>query len=206
MSFHFFKKRGFTLTEFIVVIAISTLILGTVIGGQSRYTDMAALKSVATDLSLNIRQAQVYGIGVKGSTEGQNDFNSPYGISIDSFGNKTTYILYIDKNKNTFNDGNFTCGAGSECVDIYTLTRGNKVNKICRLFVDGSAEICDVGRADIYFQRPSTEARFGYIWDNVGYAQIPVTANLKGLRIELISPKNLTKSVSILKSGQISIQ
>jgi hypothetical protein len=189
-----------------VSISIGVLVLTTVIGGQSRYTDLAALKAAADDLSLNLRQAQVYGVSVKGSTDGQNDFNSSYGLSIDSFGNKTTYILFIDKNKNTYNDGNFTCGTGSECVVINTFTRGNKVNKICRLFTGSSPEICDVGRADIYFQRPSTEAKFGYIWDNVGYAQIQPTANLKGLRIELISPKNLTKSVTILKTGQISIQ
>ena len=208
MSFHSInnKSQGFTLVEFVVVVTIGVIILATVIGGQTKYNDMASLKSVAEDLSLTIRQAQIYGVSVKGVGTAQTDFTLPYGIFLDSVGSTNKYVYYADKNKNGYFDGNYDCTSDpvGECLSVIPFPRGNKISSICRMFVDGT-ETCDVGRADATFTRPSTEAKF-WLWDNVGYAQIQVTTSMKGIKVNLLSPGGKTKAVTLFKTGQISIQ
>jgi prepilin-type N-terminal cleavage/methylation domain-containing protein len=201
----FFTKsssRGFTLVELVVVMGIGVLIMTTIVGGQSKYTDAVALKGLANDVSLDLRQAQVYGISVKVSPTDNTDFNGIYGLSF----NKSYVSDYI-----AFKEGSGTSGVydsnnhtscSGECLLINTINRGNKINQLCRIPNSGS-EDCTLGRADITFVRPSTEARIIYFNSSGGVVS---GTGYKGLRTEFISPGGLKRSVVIYTSGQISVQ
>lgn len=200
------KGYGFTLLEFLVSLSIGLIILVGVVIGQAKYNDLQSLKATANEMSLVIRQAQIYGVSVRSGGSGQTDFSSPYGVFLDSVGSTNKYVYYMDKNKNGYFDGNYDCtyDPANECSQLVQITRGNRINGICRMFVNGT-ETCDVGRVDATFKRPSTEAKF-WMWDNVGYAQIQDLATMKGIKVKLISPAGRTKAVTLYKTGQISVQ
>ena len=202
----FAKKfaRGFTLVELVVVMSIGVLIMTTIVGGQSRYTDAATLKGLANDVSLDLRQAQVYGISVKVSPTDNTDFNGVYGLSF----NKSYVSDYVafKEGSGTFGvyDSNNHTSCSGECLIINPINRGNKINQICRIPIANPQTLdCNLGRADITFVRPSTEAKIVYFNTSGG---IISSTGYQGLRIEFISPGGVKRSVVIYTSGQISVQ
>lgn len=216
MSFHSFNKlfikklfisqslvRGFTLVELVVVMGIGVLIMTTIVGGQSRYTDAVTLKGLANDVSLDLRQAQVYGISVKVSPTDNTDFNGVYGLSF----NKSYAFDYVayKEGSGTFGiyDSNNHTSCSGECLIINPINRGNKINQLCRIPNSGAEDCSSVSRADISFVRPSTEAKIVYFNSSGG---ILSSTGYQGLRTEFISPGGLKRSVVIYTSGQISVQ
>lgn len=191
-----------------MVIAIGGVILGTVIGGQAKYTDAAALKGLVNDVSLDVRQAQIYGISIREKSTGTQDFTGSYGLSFHT-GYPSSYVKFIDKAapSGTYDAMSFASCAGFgsiECLGIIPITRGNTlVNPMCRIATSG-AESCDVGRADIVFARPSTAAKIAF-FSNADGSQYSSSGHI-GLRIKFTSPKGITKSVVVYTSGQISVQ
>ncbi len=203
------KTPGFTLVEFLVSISIGLVILVGVVIGQSAFNDKAALKAVVNEISLSLRQAQIYGISVKENTAGTNDFTGSYGLSFHA-AYPSTYVYFIDKQAPllTYDGSSFTTCANTgstECLAINTISRGNKlVNPMCRIPTNGGAEVCDIGRADITFGRPSTDARIVYYSNTDG--SIVSSTGYKGLRIKFTSPGGAIKSVVVYTTGQISVQ
>lgn len=196
------------MTELIMVIAIGGVILGTVIGGQAKYTDAAALKGLVNEISLDIREAQVYGVSVRDKSSGAQDFTGSYGLSF-HVAYPSSYVKFIDKAApvGTYDATSYTTctGFGSiECLNIIPISRGNRlVNPMCRIAINNT-ETCDVGRADIVFMRPSTEAKIVYFSNATG-AIIPSTG-IKGLKIQFTSPGGKNRYVKVYNSGQISVQ
>lgn len=202
----FFSKnlvQGFTLVELVVVMGIGVLIMTTIVGGQSKYTDAVTLKGLANDVSLDLRQAQVYGISVKVSPTDNTDFNGIYGLSF----NKSYPFNYV-----AFKEGSGTSGiydsnnhtsCSGECLIINPINRGNKINQLCRIPNSGPEDCNTVNRADITFVRPSTEAKIVYFNSSGGVIS---PTGYQGLRTEFISPGGLKRSVVIYTSGQISVQ
>src|SRR3989344_6847475 len=73
--------RAFTLVELVVVLAIFTLISSVVLANHSRFNGSVLLGSLAYDIALSIREAQVYGLSVKQHTvAGVGQFQIGYGI------------------------------------------------------------------------------------------------------------------------------
>ena len=66
-----------------------------------------------------------------------------------------------------------------------------------------AADICTVGRVDISFARPNTEAQILF-FNNGGQLFNP--ANMKGAKIVLESSGGLTRLVTVYATGQISVQ
>lgn len=197
---------GFTLVELMVSISIIVIILTVVISNQSTYTDKAALAGLADEISLTVSQAQIYSIGVKELSTGSQIFSSSYGLTFSllsgNSGSNVDYIYFADINRDFIYGGNWLCVAGGECLNKTNITRGNLIQSICVVPVSGS-DVCDVGRADISFVRPNTEAQIRF-FDLNGIVYNPIS--MKGVKIMLVSPKGATRSVSIFSTGQISVQ
>lgn len=203
------ESKGFTLIELLVSISIMTVILTVIVLNQSTYTDNIALTNLADEISSTISQAQAYGIGVKGLA---NDFNVSFGVTFSirtsppDSGSNVAYLNFADRNGNNIYDGDWLCPIGgmSECLGKVDINRNNFIQEICFVKTSGGADICNnIGRVDISFARPNTEAQI-YFFKNNGDPYDP--GNKKGAKIVLESPKGSTRSVTVYKTGQISVQ
>jgi len=202
MSHYFRNNSGFTLIELLVSIGIISTILTVVVLNQSTYTDSAALTNLADEISSTISQAQVYGIAVKEVSTGSNTFNASYGLAfslLPSDSNKA-YVYFADLDANAIYTGSWSC-ATAECLKKIDISRGNFIDKICIVKTSGSDQCNSASRTDISFARPNTEAQIK-LFNNGG--QPLNEPNLKGVRIELKSPRGLVRSVTVYTTGQVS--
>ena len=197
------------MVELIVSIAIMTVILTVVVSSQTNYTSGSSLSQAADDISLSLRQAQVYGISVN---QLSGSFDTGYGIEFrtDSNGSNNAYILFADKkdingNYNYLYDNNWNCDATDktgECLQKTIFSNGNIIKEMCYIPISGGEESpCSVARADISFLRPLTDAHIT-LYTNVGF----LLTNVKGVRIRLRALDNTTKSIVVYTTGQISVQ
>ncbi|PIP56023.1 MAG: hypothetical protein CO183_01600 [Candidatus Zambryskibacteria bacterium CG_4_9_14_3_um_filter_42_9] len=198
--------RGFTLMELLVSISIVTVILTTVVMNQSTYNDTNALSNLAYQISSDIAQARAYGIGVRELTPGSSEFTASYGLTFSLLGSGSdkAYIFFADRNDNSIYDGNWSCPTGgtSECLGKTDITRNNYMDSLCVVRSSGS-DLCNVGRIDIIFVRPSTEAQIEFF--NTGGESFNPSGMI-GARIVLNGPGSLTRSVVVYSTGQISVQ
>ena len=198
--------RGFTLIEFLISIAIVSVILTVIVSNQSTYTDGAALTNLADEISSTISQAQAYGIGVKEFSPGSSEFSASFGLtfSLLGSGSNIAYLSFADRNGNKVYDGDWSCPVGgtSECREKVPIVHGNYIDSLCVVFIPGP-DICNVGRVDISFARPSTEAQLLF-FNNGGQSFNP--ADMKGAKIVLRSPGGLARSITVFTTGQVSVQ
>jgi prepilin-type N-terminal cleavage/methylation domain-containing protein len=208
MSHSFNKKnRGFSLTELLVSLSIVFIMIGVVVLNQNRYVEGASLMNLADELSLSIAQSQAYGIGVRQVTAGTSDFSAAYGVtaSLLGSGSNVAFLFFADRNANTIYDGSWDCptGGSNECVAKKDFTRGNTIYEICAVRTSGGDQCSNIGRVDITFKRPETDATITFY--NTG-GSLYVPPNLKGARITLRSANSLSRSVIVYLNGQISVQ
>ena len=199
-------RAGFTLTELLVSISILAVILTVIVLSQSNYNDGVDLHGVADRISLLASQTQSYGTGVVEFSPGSDEFTSSYGLtfSLLSPSYDKSYIFFADRDLNGVYDGDWSCptGGSSECIEKSIIPRGHVISSLCVVKVSGPDE-CNLGRADVTYVRPSTEARITYV-NTAGSIFYPEGAI--GVRIILSSPKGATRSIAIYNTGQISVK
>jgi len=188
-------SRGFTLVEILVSTAIILVITSVVFWNQSSASQSVALSNNINQLSVLIREAQVYGVSVRvveGS--GGDTFDVSYGIHVAQDGDYV--ILFADKDGSQTYSGDSNCsqGASEECLNKYDLTSGISITDICGLW--NNSERClssfsGLNSFDVLFTRPSPTADFQFL--NSGgqpysqfsndYAKIKLSNNLNSCRI-----------------------
>ena len=202
-----YKKEGFTLVELLVSLGIMVTILTLVLSNQSKYTEGAALTGLADDISLDLLQAQTYGVSVREFAPGTEEFDAAYGVSLNLIpqGGNSTYIYFADRGvKNQIYDSGLTCpiDASSECIKKNIISRGNTISGLCYILKNGQ-EQCNLGRIDITYLRPDTKANIIFFAQNGSVLNTP---NAVAARINVSSPSGATRSIYVYKSGQISVQ
>lgn len=215
---HFLKKKsvslqGFTLVELLVSLGIIAMITSVVVYNQNAFTDDVALMNTASEIALQIREAQTYGVSVREFSPGTQEFDVAYGVSftITSGGaSNNSYIYFADRNLPSGpQDGYYTSavagacqpGSTSECLGRLYISRGNTIFNLCAILSGGNCTTLD--RADITFLRPYPNARFA-LFNNGGLPYSP--ASLQGVRITLRSPGGKTTNINVYTTGQVSIQ
>src|SRR3989344_3699534 len=157
------KRKGFSLVELLVSFSIVTVILTVIVTSQSTYSDAAALQNLADEIGLNICLAQAYGIALRELSPGSEDFSISYGVSVSVIGEEDdkAYIFFADRNADGSYGGNWTCetGGANECLNKTTISRGNYVEEVCVVSLSGPDQCDNIGRVDVSFVRPKTEAR-----------------------------------------------
>jgi prepilin-type N-terminal cleavage/methylation domain-containing protein len=198
MKVSFFSKDeslqsgGFTLVELLVSIGIFAIITSVAVVNQSNFNGSILLTNLAYEIGLSIREAQVYGITVRGTTLDATKFDSGYGMRFD-ITTPTKYYLFEDRNPpNHFCDSS-ECGAGyADVVETFNINRGNRISKLC---VDGDCTSPAI--LDISFIRPNPDA---YIRINGG------GSSYGKAEICVLSPSTQNKrKVTVESTGQISV-
>ncbi len=178
-------------------IGIVVLISSIVLFNYSKFNDNIAVSTSAQEMSIAVRQAQVYGITVKESGAGTGNFNYSYGIAFDPISYPTSYFIFVDRNGDKKFGGPDGCGGNaSECVEIINLRNGVRITSIC----DGTS--CPPGQArksTILFTRPNPDPSV-YYFDSNG---VQVNGLTFPTKVQLSSPRGNSMTVTIERTGQI---
>ncbi len=182
------KFRGFTLIELLFSIGIFTIMTGIVLANYRGYNTNALFSNASEDIVLALRQAQVYGVGVKknvtGICGGLSEFDCSYGVYFSQGAN--SIIIFADADNNQV----YT-SLGDSIVE--TVSWGNSISitgLLCGTFA------CVPSTANVTFKRPSPDA---FIANSAGsYSALSVT----------LQDANTGKTaiVNITNAGQISLQ
>jgi prepilin-type N-terminal cleavage/methylation domain-containing protein len=156
-------KKGFSLPELIIVIAIFAIITTMAMFDQARLNSNTLLTNMAYEIALSVREAQVYGIGVRDasfSTTATGIFSGQYGAHFNIatprevmvFGNASeTYVPYDPSGP----------GAQARVRYVFENQRGNFISAICVGNLEASTvRACETGQpeivnvAEVVFRRP----------------------------------------------------
>ena len=172
---------AFSLIEMLVVISIFTLISIIILANHSRFNSSVLLGSLAYNIALSVRQAQVYGVSVQ-SAPNSTGFETGYGMH---FTTGTSYVLFADMNKNKRYDD------GDSIVKTYSIGRGHTVTGFC----GGTTCSPEITSLDVVFIRPNPDAN---MTDNNGVSYPSAT-------ITVSSTVDLTRTVRVASTGQIYV-
>lgn len=208
MQLHKKKKHviaGFSLIELMVAVGIFVLISMVVLVNHSRFNSSVLLGSLAYEVGLSIREAQVFGLSVRGTATGGIEplqFDFGYGVNF-KIASPTEYILFSDIYP-TLNP-NRRYEVQDQTVQTYRLGKGHYISKLCGTSSSG-VEYCSdsplesnrINSLDIVFVRPNPDARITS--DRTTHGEY------SSGRIVVSAPGGETREVHIQSTGQISIQ
>lgn len=179
---------GFTLIELLLVTGIFVLLSTVVLSSNARFGNHIVLQNLAHDIALSVRQAQVYGIAVRGATGGV--FDAGYGIYF-QLSSPNTYVLFSDS---TTKNGSYD---GGETVRATTIAPGYRITNLCITPLGSVVEQCGRTRLDIVFNRPEPDALIR--------SNGLVTLNQRA-RIQLTSNAGFTADIIVDATGQMYVQ
>lgn len=188
--------RGFSLLELLVVMSIFSVISLIVLANHSRFNSSVLLGSLAYKIALSVREAQVYGLSVRGQST---SFQVGYGVH---FAGGTTYTLFADMDGNKMYDTIADNGFPADViVKAYTLSQGHLISDFCGIQVSGTRQ-CAVGSVitylDVVFLRPDPDASM------VSNIFAP-PSSYSSAEITVSSPQGSTRKVTVASTGQVSV-
>ncbi len=193
--------RGFTLVEMLAVMTVFVVITTITLASNSRFGGNITLETLAYDIALSVRQAQVYGIAVRRSDVGTSDFERAYGIHFNA-SQPTTYQLFTDiaEFPSELGDGRYDCptpGDPNTCelVENTTMRGGYSIIDLCVRPLNQS-EMCGQDELNVIFRRPEPDA----------YIRSDGVQTYEQARIVLGSPQGARANILIELAGQISVQ
>lgn len=192
--------RAFTLVELLAVTAIITIITLVLLLRQSAFDSTTVLRSLAYSVGLSVRQAQVYGVSVLGSSNAGNVQYAPaYGLYFNK-NTPSTYVLFADFNNNGAYD------ASNETVKVFSVSPGYTISEVCQTRSNGTSRCtgtedgtgaATITWATILFKRPNPDASF----QNDRFVEAYVSA-----WVQVKSPTGTARSVLVTTAGQITVQ
>lgn len=198
---HSALKRGFTMVEVVVMLSIITLLSGVVLFSFTGLNEGGALTRASRELALGIRRAQNQALAVRKLALETPTTKIPRAVGVRLQQNQTYFFLFGDINPNNnpaINDENFKYDLGEKIIDsTVTFDRNIKIDSVtCTLGTTSSS----CSPVNILFSNP------------FGNVSITDDSSPKGLiiadriEIRLKAPSGGTKTVTVLKSGQVSVQ
>ncbi len=208
------KNKGMTLVELLVVLAIFMIVTGLTIFDYGKFRSTVSLQNLADDISLSIRRAQNFAIGVRST---QSSFSYGYGIHFSTAtspanplsGYNKAFVIFADiDGDKIYDEGSLSsCGSPStdnECIDLLSITSSDIVLSICP-YASGSTRCTPLenGYVNITFIRPNPDANLcaasvGSSCTNNQYSSVDISIqNIQSQTIKIINVSNV---------GQISIK
>lgn len=174
-------SRGFTLVEVLVSLGIFAVLTGVVLSNYRGYNTNALFANASEDIVLALRQAQVYGVGVRKGTGGS--FTTPYGVYFET-SNPNQIKIFEDV------DSSDTYSVGDSDIETIKWPSDIKIETGGLLCNSGS-----VANLAVTFTRPNPDASIygnGILCATTG--KISITNGIKNASVEITS------------AGQISLQ
>lgn len=211
-------KKGFTLIEMLMVLAIFTILTSVVMYNYAEFNSKTIMSNMAYEIALSVRQAQVYSLGVRGQA-GVKSFDNRYGVYFNTNNGGKEFAFFFDRKPNVeglvpngWCDGDvddpncLACisGGAGECLEKITLTRDIFISKICLsdgidpIEVSGS---CKEGNSEedvsVTFDRPNPDAKI--------LVDSGIELLNKNLGIVVKNSFGNQRAVIIRSTGQISV-
>ena len=210
MFFRCAIRKGFTLIELIVSMAVMAIILGITLSGGPQSIAMISLADNTYQTELLLREAQLKGSSV-------NSLNNMYGGAGLYFNRSTstTVIKFkdraiVDPNRAiNIGDGLYTTNPFEEKDFTFMLTNRNYIGKLCVATTSPSVFYCNsennptiptINTLAVSFNRPKQLANI--------YINNSTTTNFAAACIQFDSPRSpangYVKSLYVYKSGMIT--
>lgn len=189
-------QKGFTLVEMITVLGIFAVMTSIVVFNYNKFRSDTILTNMAYEVALSIREAQIYGVSVRGGGTSAS-FGEAYGIYLPF--NKSQYVLFIDDNDDEQYEGS---GDGCEtlasdtCVTPYSLQRNVKISNIKNIINCSSSTPTEGEGVSIVFKRPNPEPVIKGKGLNSEMSQVEIT---------LQSAEGTERYVEVYGNGQIAV-
>ena len=196
------SSRGFSILEVMITAAIIGITTAVVVINYGSFNNTILLKNQAYEIALDIREAQVYAVSVRGQST---QFREDYGVYFD-LSNSQQYILFQDTDDAEVAGQNvaYYDADQNEMVGQPNLIDSRfAINRICVNITDAE-ELCPytVDDLSVSFRRPDFDAQFA----SVSGSGLGLIDNA---RIELINaqgPNTNTRTIVISGAGQIQIE
>ncbi len=207
--------KGFTLIELMVVVGIFAFMSALILANYPRFNAQIILENTAHEVALEVRQAQSFGLGVRETSRGSEEYPA-YGVYIDEIDgdseNKTKVHLYADE------DESQTYTNMAERIEVLTL-RNHYVAALCGDmkkdypsvgpfrtidevidFSNAHPLYCDKDSIDILFTRPNPDAALKSYIDGGSETEH------NDIAIIVSTPKGDVRSVVVWSTGQITVE
>lgn len=213
------SKKGFTLVELLISVAIFVAMTVLLIAKYGNFNQSVLLTNLIYDVALVVRTAQTFGLSVANSAGQSADaaFESAYGVDFSTEptsgdtkqpGN-TRVILFADTESGAVG----TSGVYSPGLDAhqntYNVTRGAKVTYLCvGTETDCSApDASNATKVDITFKRPDPTAVICYKNDLL---PLPSCDDSDGnpiqyAKIVIVGTDGSPRTLEVFRNGQVSI-
>lgn len=192
--------------EMMVVLAIIGILTVSVVGNYGSFRSATVATNMAYELAGSIRQAQLYGLGVRlngqvGTFTAEGSPNDTYGVELAK--GVPSYSIFRDKGTpNATCDSGCSCDdSAGECVEQVTMLQQVTVEALCtgdasmtgqELLEGGS---CDHTSLSVMYTRPNPEASI--------YASSGTGDTLAGI---LIRGGAHCRLVRVYQNGQIAVE
>lgn len=222
------SSHGFTMMELLVTISIFALVSGVMLAKYPTFSSRIVLENTAHQVALSVREAQTYGLSVKGLASISGVFPT-YGVHFRVSGSlgedpasQKNFVLFADllpnistpTGNNKIYDGVSDCSVtGGECVEQFTIGNANSIVLLCGNLKDKNATIenwqtvpgadCSLSSLDISFTRPNPDS---YIIGNSTIVGQEGPAVFSDAAIIVRSPRGETKTIIVWPTGQISTE
>jgi len=176
------KKGGFTIVELIVTTSILIIVTTLIFAKYPTFRENISLKKTAQEIALAVRQAQTYGLGVRGFQTGTGIVFPGYGVHFD-VASPDSFILFADG------------VSGNNTVESFKVQTGERLSSLCANIKTSPPGTCGFNTMDIIFSRPNPLVilRSG-------------ASSFSDAEIKIISPRGQIKTIVILSTGQISVE
>ncbi len=204
-----FYKRGFTLLEMLVVIAIFLIFTVIMLADYKDFGAHEKFINFAYDTALNLRQIQTSGIAVKETGTGSNVFSGGYGIHFSPSTNLHAYTTFVDEIDDVGSENRYFDESDTIVKEI-TVDPDYSVSSVCAVRNKVETEDCATssgGVVDIVFIRPNPDAYISFNGcdgsDDCNSGSNPYS----GANIHLTSSKDdPARTIYVDITGQISIK
>lgn len=204
------RNKGFSYIELLITIGIVVTILTTVTTGQNKYSESLNITNSAENIASLIRQAQAF--EGREVTVSSAEFNKDYVVSIfnDNLGNPHVILSvghyfrqppfqYCDPVDDTF------------CIDKVELTPGYTLSNFCLIKLDNTVDCSglyagylSIKGFEVYYRRPSLEARFYLRGDN-WVSSLSQYNSINGVQFNISGPNGYSRLVKVNISGYVEV-
>jgi prepilin-type N-terminal cleavage/methylation domain-containing protein len=149
-------QSGFSLLELLVVVAIFSMLTAVTIYNYAGFNSRIILTNMAYEVSLAVREAQTYGLSVRGSG---GDFGAGYGVFFRlGAGHEDRFRIFQDLNDDNRYTGTAVCATDDECIEEPAFQRDIAFTDFTVISSGGCQTLTERQNLNVSFKRPNPDA------------------------------------------------